>query len=214
MLYCLHTSYYFIMCTALVKFHLQVCPNSYSVSPNKWLLGCSISLGKDLSTETWQQGTYLSLKTTFARYIDYSIFISLLIVCVNNTKIADFGLSRDLMKENYYISHGGKVPVKWTAPEAIHFKKYSTASDVWSYGCLLYEIWTLGRKPFEKFSNIKVCNKLYYIYVILGYNLVSCHKYSRRFSISQALQFVANGKRLSSPSGCPRAIYSMMIQCW
>ena len=46
--------------------------------------------------------------------------------------------------------------MKWTAPEAIHYKKYSVASDVWSYGCLLYEIWSLGYKPFEETTNAKV----------------------------------------------------------
>ena len=65
-------------------------------------------------------------------------------------------MSRDLEDENYYFSHGGKIPVKWTAPEASHYRRYSTASDVWSFGCVMYEIWSLGHKPFEAFSNTAV----------------------------------------------------------
>ena len=74
----------------------------------------------------------------------------------NTIQIADFGLSRDLQQQSFYVSHGGKIPVKWTAPEALHYRKYSSASDVWSYGCVLYEIWSLGVKPFHDVTNAEV----------------------------------------------------------
>ena len=100
-------------------------------------------------------------------------------------KIADFGMSRNLDDEAYYVcTHGGKIPVKWTAPEALHYKKYSTASDVWSFGCVMYEIWSLGHKPFEHRTN------------------------------DMAVKLLDENYRLPPPPGCPRAIYDLMIQCW
>ena len=66
-------------------------------------------------------------------------------------------MSRDLEEGNYYLAKkGAKIPIKWTAPEALHYRKYSTASDVWSFGCLMYEVWSMGCKPFMERTNFEV----------------------------------------------------------
>ena len=61
-------------------------------------------------------------------------------------------------EEYYYKPKGGVIPVKWTAPEAILYRKYTTKSDVWSYGMVMYELWSLGHQPFEEFDINQVRN--------------------------------------------------------
>ena len=78
-------------------------------------------------------------------------------------------MARNLIEDDYYVSQGGKIPLKWTAPEALIFHKYTTASDVWSYGCVLYEIWSLGHKPFESMTN-QEASKLYCLSLELFYS--------------------------------------------
>ena len=67
-------------------------------------------------------------------------------------QISDFGMSRDVSDDYYYRVNGGRIPLCWTAPEAILYRRYTTKSDVWSYGMVMYEIWSLGHKPFEDMS--------------------------------------------------------------
>ena len=89
-------------------------------------------------------------------------------------QIADFGLSRDLVEADYYRSRGGKVPVKWTAPEALHYHKYTTSSDVWSYGMVLFEIWSLGHKPFEDMPVSQVSSLKRDSCTIMGIHVTVC----------------------------------------
>lgn len=81
-------------------------------------------------------------------------------------KIADFGLSREIESrtEGTYTTKGGKIPVRWTAPEAIAFRKFTTASDVWSFGIVCWEVMSYGERPYWNWSNqdvIKSIEKAY-----------------------------------------------------
>jgi serine/threonine protein kinase len=94
-------------------------------------------------------------------------------------------MTRELEDETYYfVKRKGAIPVKWTAPEAIYYKKYSTSSDIWSFGMLMFEIWSLGLCPFGELSHKMVVKMLQKPY---------CQ---------------------SPPPGCPRAVYSIMVKCW
>jgi serine/threonine protein kinase len=66
-------------------------------------------------------------------------------------KVADYGLSR--VTDGTYYSRSRKFPVKWTAPEALQFAKFTTKSDVWSYGVVLWEMFEFGKVPYQGMSN-------------------------------------------------------------
>mmetsp|Transcript_11451 Transcript_11451/g.29249 ORF Transcript_11451/g.29249 Transcript_11451/m.29249 type:complete len:742 (-) Transcript_11451:85-2310(-) len=105
----------------------------------------------------------------------------------DEAKIADFGMSRDTDSDEYYVSSGGKVPVRWTSVEAMTQRKYSEFSDVWAFGITCYEVWTNGARPYNKWPNAVV------------------------------MEQVQDGFTLPYPEGseCPRDLYdACMRPCW
>jgi serine/threonine protein kinase len=100
-------------------------------------------------------------------------------------KISDFGMSREAEESEYYQSRGGLLPVRWCAPEVLEHRKFSSKSDCWALGVLLYEIWTDGALPYAEFPN----NMRVWAEVVGGY-------------------------RLARPPGCTEEVYQMMYDCW
>ncbi|KAM6075681.1 ephrin type-A receptor 5 isoform 8-T8 [Chlamydotis macqueenii] len=111
-----------------------------------------------------------------------NILINSNLVC----KVSDFGLSRVLEDdpEAAYTTTGGKIPIRWTAPEAIAFRKFTSASDVWSYGIVMWEVMSYGERPYWEMTNQDV------------------------------IKAVEEGYRLPSPMDCPAALYQLMLDCW
>ncbi|KAM9348691.1 platelet-derived growth factor receptor beta-like [Symphorus nematophorus] len=101
-------------------------------------------------------------------------------------KVCDFGLARDLMKDQDYVARGNSfLPVKWMSPESVFKNIYSCQSDVWSYGVLLWEIFSLGGSPYP---DLPLTQEFY-----------------------SALK---RGYRMSPPERAPANIYDLMKQCW
>ncbi|XP_041925805.1 tyrosine-protein kinase TXK [Alosa sapidissima] len=102
----------------------------------------------------------------------------------NVVKVCDFGMTRYVLDNQYVSSMGTKFPVKWSPPEVLHFYKYSSKSDVWSYGVLMWEIFTEGRVPFENRTNQEVVEE------------------------------VTQGNRLYRPHKASPKVYDIMFKCW
>ncbi|GJQ80538.1 hypothetical protein Trydic_g10090, partial [Trypoxylus dichotomus] len=87
-----------------------------------------------------------------------NVLVNSQLVC----KIADFGLSREIESatEGAYTTRGGKIPVRWTAPEAIAFRKFTSASDVWSMGIVCWEVMSYGERPYWNWSNQDVIKSI------------------------------------------------------
>uniref|UniRef100_A0A3B4ZRT6 receptor protein-tyrosine kinase n=1 Tax=Stegastes partitus TaxID=144197 RepID=A0A3B4ZRT6_9TELE len=111
-----------------------------------------------------------------------NILVNSNLVC----KVSDFGLSRfleDDTSDPTYTS-GGKIPIRWTAPEAIQYRKFTSSSDCWSYGIVMWEVMSYGERPYWDMSNQDVINAIEQDY------------------------------RLPPPMDCPSALHQLMLDCW
>uniref|UniRef100_H2ZIU4 Tyrosine-protein kinase n=1 Tax=Ciona savignyi TaxID=51511 RepID=H2ZIU4_CIOSA len=99
-------------------------------------------------------------------------------------KVADFGLTRYVLDDEYTSSLGSKFPIKWAAPEVLNYTKFSSKSDVWAFGILVWELFTGGKMPYRALSNTEVVER------------------------------VAHGHRLERPQSCPHDVYRLMLKTW
>jgi len=99
-------------------------------------------------------------------------------------KVADFGLSRDVTEDEYTSSIGSKIPIKWCSIEVLHYKSFSSKSDVWAFGVLMWELFSGGTTPYAAHSN------------------------------PEYISYIESGQRLQRPHRCDHEVYSMMMNMW
>ncbi|XP_058254022.1 NT-3 growth factor receptor isoform X1 [Hemibagrus wyckioides] len=100
-------------------------------------------------------------------------------------KIGDFGMSRDIYSTDYYRVGGHTMlPIRWMPPESIMYRKFTTESDVWSFGVILWEIFTYGKQPWFQLAN------------------------------NEVIECITQGRVLERPRVCPKEVYDVMLGCW
>jgi receptor tyrosine kinase-like orphan receptor 1 len=102
-------------------------------------------------------------------------------------KISDFGLSRDIYSQDYYRLQGKSsaiLPVRWMPPESILYGKFTTETDIWSFGVVMWEIFSYGLQPYYGYSNPEV------------------------------IEVVRARQILPTPEECPTRVYGLMVECW
>ena len=98
--------------------------------------------------------------------------------------MADFGLARYVIDDQYTSNGGAKFPIKWSPPEVLNYTRFSSKSDIWAFGVLCWEVFTCGEMPYGRAKNPEV------------------------------VDMVQRGQVLERPKACPIEVYEAMRLCW
>jgi len=107
----------------------------------------------------------------------------------DTAKISDFGLARSIEEQGEYITNEGYVPLKWVALETLEHRRCTIESDIWSYGVVLWEIFSYGEDPYHFMA-------------------------APNANVFDLRDFLKSGKRLDPPANCPTGIEMLMKNCW
>ncbi|KAM9338402.1 muscle, skeletal receptor tyrosine-protein kinase [Symphorus nematophorus] len=153
---------------------------SFSSEPEEGLLSCAeqLSISKQIAAGM----AYLSERKFVHRDLATR---NCLVGEEMVVKIADFGLSRNIYSADYYkANENDAIPIRWMPPESIFYNRYTTESDVWAYGVVLWEIFSHGMQPYYGMGHEEV------------------------------IYYVRDGHILSCPENCPLELYNLMRLCW
>ena len=135
----------------------------------------------DMASQVAAGMAYLEERNIVHRYLTArNILVGENLIC----KVANFEMAREIDEDIYEAHTGQRFPIKWTAPEAAWYNRFTIKSDVWSFGIVLYEIITYGRFLYPGMNN------------------------------AQVLEQIQQGYRMPRPMGCPDKLYDIMLDCW
>ncbi|KAF7248183.1 Tyrosine-protein kinase Tec, partial [Varanus komodoensis] len=161
----------FVRCKKTPGLPLVVCIVIRTASACVWLL--------EFKLNTFTQNHTINLMT-----IPFQAARNCLVKESGVVKVSDFGMTRYVLDDQYTSSSGAKFPVKWCPPEVFNYSRFSSKSDVWSFGVLMWEVFTEGKMPFETNTNYEV------------------------------VTMISQGHRLFRPKLASKHVYDVMMVCW